>query len=212
MEEAFEASFYSDELERYNPLPNFNVAPSHVMPVIPNDDNEHFRPHRWGLIPFWADDKKVGYKMINARIETVQSSNAYKVPLKKRRCLVPMDGYYEWQKTKDGKQPYRIKTTDQEIFMAAGLWETWEDEKGEKIRSYTIIVQDASESIKHIHDRMPALLMKEQQAHWLDMDIPPKEAVDMIQPYPDELLTYDKVSKKVNNVRNNSEDLVEPID
>lgn len=212
LEKAFDAQFYSDELERYNPLPNFNVAPSHIMPVIPSDDKEHFRPHRWGLIPFWADEKNIGYKMINARIETVLQSNAYRVPMKERRCLVPMDGYYEWKATDDGKQPFRIQTTDQEIFMVAGLWEEWEDKDGEVIRSYTVIVQDASESISHIHDRMPALLLKDQQEAWLDLGIPAKEAISMIEPYPDDLLTYDKVSRKVNNVKNNEEELVEPID
>ena len=212
LEEAFEASFYSDELERYNPLPNYNVAPTHVMPVIPTDDINHFRPHRWGLIPFWAKEKNIGYKMINARIETVLTSGAYKNPVKKKRCLVPMDGYYEWKKTSDGKQPYRIRPTDQNIFMVAGLWDEWKDKNGEVVRSYTVIVQDASESIAHIHDRMPALLMKDHQKNWLDLDIPAKDAVSMIEPYPDDLLTYDKVSKKVNSPKNNSAELVEPIE
>lgn len=122
LEERFNATFYSDTLVQYNPLPNYNVAPSHYLPVITNQDTSHFQALRWGLIPSWAKDKKIGYKMINARIETLFEKSTFKQAVSKRRCLVPADGFYEWQKItnqkgKIEKQPYHIKTTDQEVFF-----------------------------------------------------------------------------------------------
>ena len=109
IEERFNATFYSDELERYNPLPNYNAAPSHMMPVITNQDPDHIHLYRWGLIPFWAKDEKIGYKMINARVETLMEKSAFKNAAKHRRCLVPMDGFYEWKKEGKTKTPYLIR-------------------------------------------------------------------------------------------------------
>ncbi len=209
LEKHFNASFYSDELERYNPLPNFNVAPSHVMPIIRSDDMHHFRPHRWGLIPFWAKDENIGYKMINARSETVLQKNAFKKAMSQRRCLVPMDGYYEWQKQGKNKIPFRIQTKDQKAFMAAGLWERWKSPDGKEVYSFTILTQNASHGIAHIHDRMPAILKKEDQMHWVDMDIKPEDVLSIVQPYPDELLHFYQVSNEVNKVSNNRQDLIE---
>ena len=157
LEERFQATFYSDGLVQYNPLPNFNVAPSHMMPVITNEDKLHFQAYRWGLIPFWAKDQKIGYKMINARIETLFEKSSFKMAVAKRRCLVPADGFYEWKKIKgpDGKitkQPYRIQTTDQEIFSMAGLWDRWKAPDGQTVFSFTVITQGPNETMKDIHD------------------------------------------------------------
>jgi putative SOS response-associated peptidase YedK len=99
IEERFNASFYSEDLERYNPIPNFNIAPTHMHPVITNDDQGHLKLFKWGLILFWAKDHRIGFKIINVRLETVAEKNAYKNALKSRRCIVPFYGYYEWQKT-----------------------------------------------------------------------------------------------------------------
>ena len=209
LEERFGVTFYSDELEQYNPLPNYNVAPSHRMPVVTNEDLNHFRAFRWGLIPFWAKDKKIGYKMINARIETLFEKSTFKQAVTKRRCLVPADGFYEWKKTADGKQPYRIQTTDQEIFSMAGLWERWKDPAdGQMIFSFSVITQEPNELMKDIHNRMPAILTPEQEALWLSDDLSPTELVDMIEPYPSENMKAYPVSTRVGNVRNNDEGLV----
>ncbi len=208
LEELFNASFYSDDLERYNPLPNYNVAPSHITPVITNLDKEHFQALRWGLIPFWAKDKKIGFKMINARIETVLEKNTFKKAVEQRRCIVPFDGFYEWEKTNTGKQAYRIKTKDREVFTIAGLWDTWKDPEGTEIQSFTLLTQEPSESIRHIHDRMPAILQKHQEELWLSNDIPPEELINMIEPYHDDGLFAYPVSSKVNNVRNNNKSLI----
>ena len=211
LEERFNATFYSEDLERYNPLPNFNVAPTHVMPIITNKDPEHFKPLRWGLIPFWAKDVKIGYRMINARSETVLEKPAFKYAMEKRRCLVPMDGYYEWVKTKEGKIPYRITLKDTSLFCVAGLWETWKSPEGEWIKSFTVLTTTPSPSIAFIHDRMPAMLLPEHEKSWLDMDLPAKEVLDIILPYPEEELKAITVSKKVNHVAQNDPSLIEPV-
>ncbi len=211
LEERFNATFYSEELERYNPLPNFNVAPTHVMPVVTNEDPEHFKPLRWGLIPFWAKDVKVGYKMINARIETVSKKSAFKRALEKRRCLVPFDGFYEWKKIGKAKQPYRIVTTNTDIFSVAGLWERWKSPEGEWVESFTLITQPPNKLMEDIHDRMPAILMPEEERLWLDEEISPEEALAIIKPYPDELMRAYKVSSRVGKVTENDAALIEEI-
>jgi len=213
LEERFNATFYSDGLVNYNPLPNYNVAPSHIMPVITNEDKLHFQAYRWGLIPFWAKDLKIGYKMINARIETLFEKSTFKMAVAKRRCLVPADGFYEWKKVEgpDGKmtkQPYRIQTTDQEVFSMAGLWDRWKAPDGQTLFSFTVITQGPNELMKDIHDRMPAILTPEQEELWLSDDLSPQELVDMIEPYPTEQMKAYPVSKKIGNVRNNSKDLI----
>lgn len=211
LEERFNATFYSDELERYNPLPNFNVAPTHVMPVLKNTDPQHFKPLRWGLIPFWAKDFRIGYKMINARIETVMDKPAFKHALQKRRCIVPFDGFYEWKKIGKEKQPYRIVTTNTEIFTIAGLWETWKSPDGEIIESFTLITQPPNKLMETIHDRMPALLLPEEERHWLDPELSPKEALSLIKPYPEEYMRAYKVSKRVGKVSENDPGLIEEL-
>ena len=209
LEESFDADFYSEDLERYNPLPNYNVAPSHVLPVISTADREHFNPFRWGLIPFWAKDRNIGYKMINARKETILEKNTYKKLIGSKRCIVPFDGFYEWKKTPDGKQPYRIVTTDRDIFTIAGLWDKWKNEDGEDVYSFTLITQAPNETVAEIHDRMPAVLRKEQEDMWLSDDLSPRELLDMLEPYPDEHIRAYPVSRQVNNVRNNDPSLIE---
>ena len=211
LEARFNATFYSEDLERYNPLPNFNVAPTQMHPVITNTNPEHLHYYRWGLIPFWAKDEKIGYRMINARSETIAEKPSFRNALKKRRCLVPFDGYYEWVKKDGEKLPYRIITTDQEIFSIAGLWESWKNKEGKLIHSFTLITQPASKSIANIHDRMPAILSADEERLWIDQELPSEEALQLISPYPDELLHAYRVSKRVNNVRENDAELIVPI-
>ncbi len=210
LEERFNASFYTEDLERYNPMPNFNVAPTHLMPVISTEDPTHFRPMRWGLIPFWAKDAKVGYKMINARIESVQEKT-FKTALEKRRCLVPMDGYYEWKTEGKKKTPHRIIIEHGKLFAVAGLWEKWKSPTGEIIESYTLITQPASEKMAHIHDRMPAILLPEQEKIWIDPTLSGAEALQMIIPYPDEGISTYIVSDRVGKVSENDKLLIEEV-
>ncbi|MDZ4709591.1 MAG: SOS response-associated peptidase [Saprospiraceae bacterium] len=211
LEERFQATFYTEDLERYNPLPNFNVAPTHVLPVITNQDPKHFRPMRWGLIPFWAKDPKVGYKMINARIETVEEKT-FKNALEKRRCLVPFDGFYEWKTVGKKKKPYRITIQNGKLFTIAGLWETWKAPNGEKIESFTLITQPANKMMSSIHDRMPAILLPEQEKLWIDPTLSTKEALQLIIPYPDEEMEAYPVSDRVGKVSENDAGLIERVE
>lgn len=210
LEERFQASFYSEDLERYNPLPNFNVAPTHVMPVIANNDPQHFRPMRWGLIPFWAKDQKVGYKMINARIETVEEKS-FKQALERRRCIVPVDGFYEWKTIGKKKKPYRIVVEHGKLFAIAGLWEKWKSPQGEVIESFTLITQPANKMMSAIHDRMPAILLPGQEKLWIDPTLSVKEALLLIIPYPDDEMSAYPVSERVGKVSENDASLIEEV-
>jgi putative SOS response-associated peptidase YedK len=209
LEKRFQASFYSDDLVQYNPLPNFNVAPSHMMPVITNLNHDHFAAMRWGLIPSWSKDMKVGYKMINARKETLLEKNSFKSAVENRRCLVPADGFYEWQKSEKGKQAYHISLVGQKLFAMAGLWDKWISPDGTEVYSYTVITQEPNTLMKDIHDRMPAILTPEQESLWLSDELSPQQLLDSITPYADNQMTAKKVSKRVNNVRNNDKGLLD---
>ncbi len=211
LELKFGKDFYSEDLERYNPLPNYNVAPSHNLPVI-KAGSDHFDCMRWGLIPFWAKDVKIGYKMINARKETILEKNAYKKAAVHQRCVVPFDGFYEWKKNTDGtKTPYRIGIPNFGLFLIAGLWEAWKSPAGETIHSFTLITQKPIEKLAHIHDRMPAMIMSGEEEAWLDLRIAPQEALNNIRlPTPEEIDFY-PVSSEVGNVRNNKPSLIKPI-
>jgi len=213
LEQRFNATFYSDELERYNPLPNFNVAPTQMHPVLSNEDPGHLHFYKWGLIPFWAKDKSIGSKMINARSETLMEKPAFRNLLKSRRCLVPFDGFYEWKKTDKARIPFRIVTTDQEIFTVAGLWDTWKDPAtGDLIHSFTLITIHPNKLMEVIHDRMPAILTPGNEKLWVDPEVSPGEALQLLLPYPDENMMAYEVSARVNNVKNNDPSLLEPLD
>lgn len=211
LEKRFNATFYSDDLLQYNPLPNYNVAPTHMHPVITNQDHAHLQYFRWGLIPSWAKDIKMGYKMINARIETALEKPAFKSAFKTKRCLVPFDGFYEWKKTSKGKQPYRIITTNTTVFSVAGLWAEWNAPDGQVIQSFTLLTQGPNELMKDIHDRMPAILTPEQEPLWLQEDLAPEDLREMICPYPDEWMKAYPVSKRVGSVKENDEELIKEI-
>jgi putative SOS response-associated peptidase YedK len=212
LEERFQSSFYSEDLERYNPIPSYNVAPSNILPVILNSDIEHFNPLRWGFIPFWAKDKNIGYKMINARIETILEKNSFKKAAHNKRCLIPGDGFYEWKKTGSSKTPYRIIKKDESLFAFAGLWSSWTSENGEKIDSFTILTQKPNSLVAEIHDRMPVILLQEQEELWLSTDIPIEELINIIAPFPSDLMEAYPVSDRVNKVSNNDPSLIERQD
>ena len=208
----FNAIFYSEDVDSYNALPNYNVAPSHIMPIITQSDREHFQPMRWGFIPSWAKDEKIGFKMINARIETLLEKNTFKKAASNRRCLVPADGFYEWKRNGKNKQPYRIEKKDSSIFCYAGLWSKWVSPHGEEICSFTVITQPPNELMKDIHDRMPVILTKSQEELWLSGDISVEDLIDMIEPYPEDDFHAFPVSQKVNSVKNNDISLTTPIE
>lgn len=194
--------------------PAYNIAPTQqVLTVTNNDGERHAEYMRWGLIPFWAKDMKIGYRMINARGETVAEKPSFRAALRKRRCLILADGFYEWQKL-GGKQkrPMRITLKSGEPFAFAGLWETWKDPAGELVKSCTIITTSANEFLSPIHERMPVILPREQESFWLDREIEDPVALSSaIASYADDELDAFEVSTLVNNTRNNGPELISRV-
>ena len=189
--------------------PGYNIAPTESILTVRNMGGREAALMKWGLIPFWAKDPKIGSRMINARAETVAEKPAFRNALKKRRCLVLADGYYEWQKTSVGKRPYRIIMKSGEPFAMAGLWETWKDPQGKVVPSCTIITTSANDFLALIHNRMPVILSREYEDLWLDMDIDDGVALtQMLIPSPDDILDAYEVSMMVNNARNDSPEII----
>jgi len=188
---------------------NFNIAPSQKIPVIINKNGEkNLEFFHWGLIPFWAKDKKIGYKMINTRAETISEKPSFKYAFQKRRCLIPANGFYEWRK--EDKQPFFFQMKDSEIFSFAGIWENWKSQEGNYMQSCSIITTSANDFMKGIHHRMPAILPKEQETIWLSNQSQEK-LLSLLQPFDSEKMITHKVSKNVNSVKNNYEELIEII-
>ena len=201
-------------LEKFSP--RYNVAPTQKNPVVFTNEQKKriLMPMRWGLIPRWAKDETIGNRMINARAETVSEKPSFKDSLMRRRCLIPADGYYEWEKTgKPGKRtPFRIVLKSNELFAFAGLWEVWTNQIGQAIRTYTIITTQADELVGKIHPRMPIILKPENENVWLDPEL--KSLSDLKQaliPLPADLVEMYEVSPLVGNPQNDTEEVIKPI-
>src|SRR5215468_4212996 len=185
--------------------PRYNAAPTDKLPVVRLDrqGNRELAVLRWGLIPFWAKNEKVGFRSINARAETVATAPAFREALPRRRCLVPATGFYEWKKLPGGaKQPYNIGMRNGSPFAMAGLWERWK--KGaEPIESFTIITGPPNSLVAKLHDRMPVILEPDHWGTWLtSKDMGAVQA--MLQPFPGQLMAAYPVSPKVGNVKNDT--------
>lgn len=198
------------ELPDFDFEPRYNIAPSQRLPIILNEAPQEVQLLRWGLIPSWAKDPKIGYKMINARAETLGQKPAFRQAFQQRRCLVPADGFYEWQKNYSGKHPHHIHLKDRSVMTFAGLWEIWKDAEGRPIRSFTVITTTPNTLMEPIHDRMPAIIPPEERPHWLAPDQDPELLQNMLRPYPTEQMAATPVSSKVGNVRNDNPSLIEP--
>ena len=189
--------------------PGYNIAPTESVLTVRNLDGREAASMRWGLIPFWAKDPKIGARMINARAETVSEKPAFRNALKKRRCLVIADGYYEWQKTPVGKRPYRIIMKSGEPFAMAGLWETWKDPHGNVVPSCTIITTAANDYLAPIHNRMPVILTRESEEMWLNAEVEDAVALThILVPSPDDALDAYEVSTLVNYARNDGPEVI----
>ncbi|MCM3454744.1 SOS response-associated peptidase [Heyndrickxia oleronia] len=184
-------------------LPRFNIAPSQdVLAVIEGEDGRRGGYLRWGLIPSWANDPKIGYKMINARAETIHEKPSFKRLLARRRCLVIADGFYEWKKDGNKKQPFHIFLKDKQPFAFAGLWDRW-IQAGEIIQTCTIITTAANELMADIHDRMPVILTKESERQWLDRKIQDEDQLkSLLIPYDSTAMDIYPISEFVNSPRN----------
>lgn len=193
--------------------PRYNVAPTQMVPVVRIEAGERcLRIIRWGLVPHWADRPAVR-PLINARGETVSSSPAFRQAFRRRRCLVPADGFFEWQGRKKGpKQPYHIVRRDRALFAMAGIWESWQPAEGEALETFAIITCPANETVRSLHDRMPAILLPEQFAAWLDIEGTDAVAAKaMIAPAPDDLLEAYPVSTRVNAVAHDDPEVIRPL-
>ena len=192
--------------------PRYNIAPTQTVIVVGNAGTRHLTEMRWGLIPSWAKDPAIGNRMINARAETVATKPAFRVALRKRRCIIPADGFYEWQPAGRRKQPVYITLKSREPFSFAGLWDTWTSPEGEEIKSCTIITTEANELLKPIHDRMPVILTRETEAVWLDPTIQdPALLLPLLNPYPAEEMECCPVSPWVNNPAHDGANCVKPL-
>lgn len=190
--------------------PRYNAAPTQALPVILNEGDRAIQLLRWGLVPFWAKDPSIGSQMINARAETLAEKPSFRNALKKRRCLVLADGFYEWKKTPTGKIPMRVALTSGDPFAFAGLWEIWDSPEGDKLRTFTIVTTSPNELVEPIHNRMPVILRPEHEALWMDNHAEPAAWLDVLRPYPAELMRAYPISKRVNSVGNDDPDVVKP--
>ena len=188
-----------------NIAPNYNVAPTQDIPIVRNNPETGGRELvfvHWGLVPFWAKDKSIGNRMINARAETVAGKPAFRAAFRKRHCLIPASGFYEWRKSDSGKQPMLIRMNNESMFAFAGLWESWRNPDDEmEMHSCTIITTEANDFMTKIHNRMPVILDPNDYNRWLDLN--DRSGMTLLQPCPDTWLEAYSVSTYVNSPRNN---------
>lgn len=213
-------------------LPRYNIAPTQSVPIV---RLQNFVPHsdmavvrqaetgggrrldilRWGLIPHWSKDTKIAYRTINARAETVATQPAFRDAFRKRRCIVPASGFYEWQKSMKGgkevKQPQYIRRPDGRPIGLAGLWERWEGPDGTVIESFTIITTDANDLVRPFHNRMPVVLQPEDYGTWLNPAATPEQLKALFAPCPPEWLVVTPVSTHVNNTRNDDPSCIDEL-
>jgi len=193
--------------------PRYNIAPSQEHPiVIVEEDRRVVKLMKWGLVPQWSKDPEIGYKMINARSEGIEEKPSFRTPLRKRRCLVIANGFYEWKTTaKKTKMPYLFTLTSGEPFAFAGLWDQWK-KRGETLTTFTIITTEPNEIVEPIHNRMPVILRKKDENRWLDPEITyAKEVLPLLKPYPTDDMLCARVSVKVNSPKNDTPDCIVPI-
>jgi putative SOS response-associated peptidase YedK len=195
----------------------FNVAPTDDAAVIvQRDDKKVVTAFRWGLIPHWSESRATGNRMFNARSETIDRNPAFRYAFGKRRCLVPVDAFYEWQREGKVRNPFAIVRPDGEPFALAGLWAGWKDpETDEVVRSFTILTTGPNGMMKPVHDRMPVLIPESEWDMWLDPTLTKpsdlRELRGLLEPAADDELRMYRVSRRVNDVRNDGPDLVEPL-
>ncbi len=196
----------------------YNIAPTQEAPVVAEDaQGRRMGLLRWGLVPPWAKDPSIGNRMINARSETVADKPAFRRAFASRRCLIPADGFFEWTKDesppagKGGKTPFWIHLASGEVFAFAGLWEGWQQPDSSPLYTFTILTTDASDSIRHIHPRMPVILGPAEGERWLDGDTSREDLLSLLRPWGRSPLAARPVSRIVNSPRNDAPGCIEPI-
>ncbi|MCI0345797.1 MAG: SOS response-associated peptidase [Chloroflexi bacterium] len=207
--EIFEAEDLADL-----PGARFNVAPTdEAAVVVQRSDRRAVTRYRWGLIPHWAEDPRIGSRMFNARAETLARSPAFRDAFARKRCLVPVDSFYEWRREGNLRVPFRVVRTDGRPLALAGLWAGWrDDDTGEIRRTFTIVTSGPNSLLRPIHNRMPVVIPPEAWDRWLDPSTSnPAQLHGLLQPLEDDQLEVYQVSRLVNNVRNDGPDLIEPL-
>lgn len=197
-----------------DPGSRFNVAPTdEAVVVVQRDEHRAIKAYRWGLIPHWADGPKIGNRMFNARAETLASSPVFRDAFRRRRCLVPVDSFFEWRREGTVRQPFRIVRADGRPLALAGLWSGWRDPETEEVRrTFTIVTTTPNDLMRPIHNRMPVVVPFDAWDRWLDPALPDLgELQGLLVPAPDEDLEAYPVSRAVNNVRNDGPELIERL-
>ena len=203
-----------DLSETVNLSPRFNIAPSQDVAVIRHLSGKGCRQLdmlRWGLIPGWAKDMKISYRMINARAETLAQKPAFRTAFKKRRCIIAADGFYEWLHLGKTKQPFFVHMKNNAVFGFAGLWESWNNPEGHTVESCTIITTSANDLVRKIHDRMPVILYPARYEAWLQDSTPEQTLQQFLMPYPADKMESYRVSSEVNSPKNDTMECMRPI-
>lgn len=193
--------------------PRYNIAPTQeVLAVCNTPEGREMTFYKWGLIPSWAKDASVGAKLINARSETITEKPSFRDAFKRRRCLLPADGFYEWQRMGSRKQPYFFRMRDERPFGFAALWERWEGEDGRTINSCAILTTTANDVLRPVHDRMPVILCHEDYPLWLESDEREHKLLrELLRPYPAEGMVGHAVSALVNSPCNKGRELIQEV-
>lgn len=216
--DAFRALFDFENL--INLPPRYNIAPTQEAAVVRVNEGgvRELAMLRWGLIPSWSKEASMGAKMINARSETVAEKPSFRDAFRKRRCLIPADGFYEWRTEEGRKQPFRIGMKGGVPFAFAGLWEQWMAKtdstgiaEGESVESFTILTTIANDKLRPIHARMPVILGPESFDPWLDAANDQDALLSLLRPYPEDSMAFYRVSTAVNNVRNDDPSCIAPL-
>lgn len=191
--------------------PRYNIAPTQPALIVREVDKRRVAALvRWGLVPFWADDINIGQRMINARSETVTAKPAFRAAFRHRRCLVPADGYYEWQSRDGRKQPYLMAPADGGCFALAGLWEHWQRD-GNELETMSLMTCAANASLSAIHDRMPVVIARADYGRWLSGDTAPAQLQSLLSPAPNDCFVARAVSTRVNSPRNDDRECITPV-
>ena len=191
--------------------PRYNIAPSQLAAVKPMFDATRIHFFKWGLVPFWAKDAKIGYKMINARSETLHEKASFKKAFQSQRCLVLADGFYEWKRENGVKQAYRIIVNKGSLFYMAGLYDFWQRADGRVLNTFTIITTEPNEIMEDIHNRMPAILDSKTLNSWMDPRMDVTDLRELLSPFDASQMEAYPVSMEVGNVKNDHKGLIKPI-
>ena len=209
-----------NSLSKYYNLPidllvqdNYNIAPSAKVPVVILKDKLDLEYMQWGFIPHWAKDKKFQFKMINARAEDLENKPAFRLSLMNKRCLIPATFFFEWLKEGKSKQPFLFRLKTRDIFSFAGLYDDWKDVNGNVLRTFTIITVEPNSLVREVHDRMPAILRKDDEERWLEKGLRDVGVIKgMLKPYPaEEMISY-RVSKDLNTSKADNPNLITPVE